>query len=179
MCRWADKDHFRNEHMSRALRALHITAGPLFLLRTGVVATAVSATSPCAMKPSSFSTCLNRQTTTLWSSFSSKFMTQPGLSLLCNSSTWQKKISKCLNLNLNVLILAMFASDLKFTSHYHRAVSILSFIPSLALSLLYKYNNAFFWSVWWFSVLFFCVISSFISRRERTQSQTWDTINLL
>lgn len=180
MCWWAEKDHFGNEQMAKALRALHITAGPLLLLRTGAVATAVSTTSPCAeAEPCSFSRCLNGQTTTLWSSFSSKFIKQPELSLLCNSPSWQRTISKCLNLNLNLLILAMFASGLKFTSHYHTTVSLLSFILSLALPLLSSYDNAFFWSVWCFPELFFCVISSFISRRERTQSQTWDTINLL
>lgn len=64
----------------------------------------------------------------------------------------------------------MFASGLKITNHYHTAVSLLPFIPSLALPLLSKHNNAFFWSGWCFPVLFFCVISTSLVE-GRAQSQ--------
>lgn len=173
---WAEKDHFGSEHREKTLRALHITQVLSSCSGLGWLPQLWAPHHPVQMlSPALLAGALIDKAPHSDPSFSTKFINQPGLSLLCN---WQRKISKCLNLNLNLVIPAMFASGLKFTSHHHTAVSLLSFIPPPALPLLLKCNNGFFWSVWCFPVLFFCAVSSFISRRVRTQSQTWDTINL-
>lgn len=112
-------------------------------------------------------------------SFSFKFIKHTRLPLPCRSFSWQREISKPAPkpdvVLLNLLVLAMLASGLKFTSYSHPAVSLLSFIPSLALPLLYKYNNAYFLSVWGFCVLL--AASSTSHRRE--ERQTCNSITLL
>lgn len=180
MCRWPKKDHFRNQHVAKVPRAPHITAGHL-PLRTRAVTTAVSTTSLCTdAEPCSYSRCHNKAPHSD-PSFPFKLIKHPGLPLLCNSFSWQREISKCLPkpdvVYLNLLILATFASGLKFTSYSHPAVNLLSCIPFLALPLLSKYNNDFFLSVWGFCVLL--AASSTNCRREGRQSQTCKSITLL
>lgn len=81
-------------------------------------------------------------------SFSFKFIKHTRLPLPCHSFSWQREISKHVPkpdvVLLNLLDLAMFASGLKFASYSQPAVGLLSFIPSLALPLLYEYDNAYF-----------------------------------
>lgn len=149
---WAEKDHFGSEHREKTRRALHITQVLSSCSGLGWLPQLWAPHHPVQMlSPALLAGTLIDKAPHSDPSFSTKFINQPGLSLSCN---WQRKVSKRLNLNLNLVIPAMFASGLKFTSHHHTAVNLLSFIPTPALPLLLKCNNAFFLVF----VVFSCVI---------------------
>lgn len=168
MCWQAEKDHFKNQHVASLLAvspeqlpqlwAPHPHAQMLNPTLTGLLTDKLLHSAP---------------------SPSFKFTKQPGLPLLCSSFSWQRETSKCLPkpdvAYLNLLILAMFVSGLKSTSYSHPAISLLSFIPSLALPLISIYNNV---------LGYFCqgcvlATSSPSHRREGRQNQTCHIIILL